>query len=106
MFLAARTDPEAPQHRGISIFCADLKAPGVHMTPLYNLGGGRQNHTFLDDVRVPGDMLIGEEGQGWSYIMNAFYASGGVGAGHSKYQRMLDQVVAYCKTTTRHGDPL
>jgi alkylation response protein AidB-like acyl-CoA dehydrogenase len=106
MYLAARTNPEAPLHHGISIFCLDLKLPGVTLSPLYNLGGGRQNHTYFDDVRIPGDMLIGEEGRGWSYIMNAFYASGGASALHAKMQRMLDQVVEYCKTTSRHGSPL
>jgi alkylation response protein AidB-like acyl-CoA dehydrogenase len=103
LYLAARTDPDAPRHQGISIFCLDLRAPGVSFSPLYNLGGGRQNHTYLEDVRIEGDMLLGEEGHGWSYIMSAFYASGGVGAGHAKYQRLLDQLVAYCEVTKRHG---
>ncbi|HEY6622429.1 MAG TPA: acyl-CoA dehydrogenase family protein [Acidimicrobiales bacterium] len=103
MFLAARTDPNAPPHRGISVFCLDLKAPGVSLTPLYNIGGGRQNHTFFDGVRVPGPMLIGEEGQGWSYIMNAFYAGGGLGARHAEMRLMLNEVVEYCKATTRGG---
>jgi alkylation response protein AidB-like acyl-CoA dehydrogenase len=103
MFLAARTDPDAPAHRGISVFCLDLKAPGVSMSPLYNMAGGRQNHTFFDGVRVPGDMLIGEAGKGWSYIMNAFYAGGGVGARHVEMRVMLDAVVEYCKATTRGG---
>jgi alkylation response protein AidB-like acyl-CoA dehydrogenase len=111
MFLAARTEPDAPRHEGIGIFCVDLKAPGVTLSPLPNLGGGRQNHTFFDDVRVPGDMLIGEPGKGWGYIMNAFYASGGAAAHHAKLQRMLEQTVRYCETTIRHGvalvnDPL
>lgn len=103
MYLAARTDPDVSRHAGISIFCVDLRAPGVTMTPLYNLGGGRQNHTFFDDVRVPGDMLLGEEGKGWSYIMSAFYHSGGASAHHSKLQRMLDEVLEHCRTTMRHG---
>lgn len=106
MFLAARTDPDAPRHRGISIFCLDLKAPGVRLSPLYNIGGGRQNHTYLDDVRVPGDMLIGEEGHGWSYIMNAFYASGGLGARHAEMRKQLERVVEYSKVTTRGGTTL
>lgn len=103
MFLAARTDPEAPPHHGISVFCLDLKAPGVSLSPLYNMAGGRQNHTYLDGVRVPGNMLIGEEGKGWSYIMNAFYAGGGAGARHAEMRLMLDEVIDYCNTTTRGG---
>ena len=111
LYLAARTDPDAPRHKGISIFCLDLSLPGISFSPLHNLGGGRQNHTYLDDVRVPGDMLIGRQGEGWSYIMNAFYAGGGGGGHHAKMQRQLEQVLAYCRTTTRDGvllirDPL
>lgn len=106
LYLAARTDPDAPRHRAISIFCLDLSLPGVSFSRLDNLGGGRQNHTYLDDVRVPGDMLIGQAGEGWSYIMNAFYAAGGISARHCEIQRMLDTVLAYCKTTVRGGRPL
>jgi alkylation response protein AidB-like acyl-CoA dehydrogenase len=103
MFLAARTNPDAPRHQGISVFCLDLKAPGVELSPLYNLGGGRQNHTYIDHVRVPGDQLIGEEGRGWSYIMNAFYAGGGLGSRHTEMQRIFDKVVRYCNETSRGG---
>ncbi|TYC09037.1 hypothetical protein FXF65_36620 [Actinomadura syzygii] len=106
MYLAARTDPDGPRHRGISIFRLDLTLPGVSFSRLDNLGGGRQNHTYLDNVRVPGDMLIGEVGKGWSYIMNAFYAAGGVSARHAELQRMLGAVLDHCKTTVRGGRPL
>lgn len=101
MYLAARTEPDAPKHRGISIFCVDLSAPGISMSPLYNLGGGRQNHTYFDDVRIPGDALIGEPGQGWTYIMSAFYHSAGAGSHHTKMQRMLDKALVHCRTARR-----
>ena len=104
LYLAARTDPDAPKHKGISIFCLDLEQPGVSFSPLYNLGGGRQNHTFLDNVRVPHDMMIGEEGMGWYYIMNSFY--GGGGGGSATQRRVLDDLIAYCRETTRNGKPL
>lgn len=106
LYLAARTDPDAPRHQGISIFCLDLALPGISFSPLHNLGGGRQNHTYLDNVRIPADMLIGEENKGWSYIMNAFYAGGGGGSHHAKMQRMLERVVEHCRTTARDGMPL
>jgi alkylation response protein AidB-like acyl-CoA dehydrogenase len=102
IFLAARTDPGAPRHRGISIFCVGMHLPGVTVSPLHNLGGGRQNHTFFDDVRVSDDMLIGEQGHGWELIMNAFYG-GGANAGHAGYQRRLEKLTEYCKVTRRGG---
>jgi alkylation response protein AidB-like acyl-CoA dehydrogenase len=106
LYLAARTDPYAARHHGISVFCLPLDLPGVTMTPMWNLGGGRQNHTYLDGVRVPAENLIGVEGQGWHYIMNAFYAGGGGGAFHARYQHMFDEVLEYCRTAQRGGRPL
>ncbi len=103
MYLAARSEPGSTRHQGISVFCVDLKAPGVTLSPLYNLGGGRQNHTYFDNVRVPGDRLIGEEGRGWHYIMNAFYGGGSGYAAHMSFQRMLEEVVVHCKTHRRGG---
>jgi alkylation response protein AidB-like acyl-CoA dehydrogenase len=107
LYLAARTDPNSTRHHGLSVFCLPLDAPGVTMTPMWNLGGGRQNHTYLDDVRLPHAAMLGSEGQGWHYIMNAFYAGGfGAGAMHAGYQRMFDEVFEYCRTTRRGGSPL
>jgi alkylation response protein AidB-like acyl-CoA dehydrogenase len=106
LYLAARTDPDAPRHRGISIFCLDVHTPGVTLTPMWNIAGGRQNHTYLDDVRVPADMLIGEEGRGWDFIMRAFYESGPTVATYTVIERQLAHVVEYCRTTTRHGRKL
>ncbi len=102
MYLAARTDPDVPRHRGISIFKFDLKQPGVSFGPLFNLGGGRQNHTYIDNARVPHDNLIGTEGRAWDMIMGSFYG-GNIGAAYMDMQSRLDRVVAYCKTTRRGG---
>lgn len=104
LYCAARTDPNVPKHKGISIFCLDIKSPGVTMRPLPNIAGGRQNHTFLDNVRVPRDMMLGEEDQGWYYIMNSFYGVGGPPG--TKLRRTFAHLVQYCKETTRNGKPL
>jgi alkylation response protein AidB-like acyl-CoA dehydrogenase len=102
MYLAARTDPDVPRHRGISIFKFDLKQPGVSFGPLFNLGGGRQNHTYIDNARVPHDNMIGTEGRAWDMIMGSFYG-GNIGAAYMDMQSRLDRLVAYCKTTKRGG---
>jgi alkylation response protein AidB-like acyl-CoA dehydrogenase len=68
VWLAARTDPDAPKHRGISIIIVPLNAEGVEVRPLHTMGGGRTNITFYGDVRVPRSALVGEENAGWRYI--------------------------------------
>jgi len=66
MFMLARTDPEAPKHKGISYFLVDMKAPGVTVRPLVNMGGNAMfNEVFFDNVRVPASNLVGEENRGW-----------------------------------------
>jgi len=62
----ARTDPEAPKHRGISYFVVDMKSPGITIRPLVNMGGTHEfNQVFFDNVRVPKENLVGEENRGW-----------------------------------------
>ncbi len=64
--LLARTDQEAPKHRGISYFMLDLRTPGVTVRPLVNMMGSHHfTEVFLEDVRIPADCLIGEENRGW-----------------------------------------
>jgi alkylation response protein AidB-like acyl-CoA dehydrogenase len=67
MFLLARTDPEAPKHRGISFFLLDIKnTPGVDVQPLINMADRHHfNQVFFDNVRVPRGNLVGEENRGW-----------------------------------------
>ncbi len=106
LYLAARTDPDAPKHRGISIFCLDLRAPGVTFAPMYNIAGGRQNHTFFDDVIVPAENLIGEVGKGWDYIMGSFYAGGPMGGMECEMDHRVNDLVNWARTATRYGRPV
>ena len=68
VWLAVRTDPEAPKHRGISLLIVPLDSEGVQVTPIYTMGGGRTNITYYDNVRVPVSALVGEENRGWYYM--------------------------------------
>ena len=66
MILLARTDPDAPKHRGISYFVVDMKSPGISIQPLINMLGDHSfNQVFFENVRVPRANLIGEENRGW-----------------------------------------
>ena len=69
VWLAVRTDPDAPKHRGISILIVDTTDPGYSFTPIITADGSHHtNATYYNDVRVPVDMLVGEENQGWKLI--------------------------------------
>nr|WP_246377878.1 acyl-CoA dehydrogenase [Nocardioides ginsengisegetis] len=69
LWLAVRTDPDAPKHRGISILIVDTTDPGYSWTPIITADGSHHvNATYFNDVRVPADMLVGEENQGWKLI--------------------------------------
>ncbi|WP_292672415.1 acyl-CoA dehydrogenase [Nocardioides sp.] len=69
VWLAVRTDPDAPKHKGISILIVDTKDPGYSFTPIITADGSHHvNATYYNDVRVPVDMLVGEENQGWKLI--------------------------------------
>jgi len=66
MYLLARTDTEAPKHRGISYFLLDLKSPGVSFQMLKNMSGRKGfGQFFFENVRMPADALLGEENRGW-----------------------------------------
>ena len=69
VWLAVRTDPDAPKHQGISILIVDTTDPGYSWTPIITADGSHHvNATYYNDVRVPVDMLVGEENQGWKLI--------------------------------------
>ncbi|NUP85101.1 MAG: acyl-CoA dehydrogenase family protein [Burkholderiaceae bacterium] len=68
VWLAARTDPNAPQHKGITIFVMDTRLPGFSVSPIWTVGGIRTNVTFYENVRVPASMIVGEVNGGWRLI--------------------------------------
>ena len=65
--LVARTDPDVPKHRGISYFICPMDARGITIRPIIEMTGVHTfNEVFLDDVRLPAENLVGDEGQGWA----------------------------------------
>ena len=69
IWLACRTDPDAPKHKGISILIVDTRSEGFSWTTIHTLGGGQHtNATYYEGVRVPASMLVGELNGGWRLI--------------------------------------
>jgi len=93
--LLARTDPDAPKHKGISYLLLDMTTPGIEVRPLYDLTNRHTfNELFFENVRIPRDCLVGELNRGW-YIAAAtldFERSGinRVVAGIRIYEELLE----------------
>jgi len=70
VWLAARTDPDAPKHKGLSVFIVPTDTPGFSWTPLRTTAGEFTSATFYENVRVPATNLVGAENEGWALITN------------------------------------
>lgn len=68
VWLAARTDADAPKHKGISILISETSDPGFSRGSIHTMGGVHTNVTYYEDVKVPLDMIIGKENGGWRLI--------------------------------------
>ncbi len=105
MILLARTDVEAPKHKGISYFLVDMKTPGIQVRPLVNLMNSHAfNEVFFDNVRVPRKNLVGEENRGW-YVATTtldFERSGITRVMLSL--RIFEDVVAFVREAAQRGE--
>ena len=94
MVLLARTDPEAPKHKGISYFLLDMKTPGVSVRPLVLLNGHSHfNEVFFEDVRIPKVNLLGPKNEGWKVAITTLMferSAAGGGGGGSQIRRLAE----------------
>ncbi|MGL6072391.1 acyl-CoA dehydrogenase family protein [Craterilacuibacter sp.] len=103
IWLAVRTDPAAPKHRGITILIVDAKAPGVSVAPIYTVGH-RTNATYYDNVRVPASMVVGEVNGGWSLITSQLnHERIGLGAHSMKMVGIYREVYDWAQTPDASG---
>jgi alkylation response protein AidB-like acyl-CoA dehydrogenase len=100
VFLLARTNPDVPKHRGLTMFLVPLDAPGVEIHPVHTMGGERTNATFYTGVRVPDAFRVGEVDGGWDVMTVALTFERG-GFGLSEADRVWQQTVDWASTTRR-----
>ena len=104
MFLLARTDPDAPKHKGITFFLLDMRTPGVRVVPLPGMHGHTMGcREYFEDVRIPQENVVGELNRGW-YIGAAlldFERSGIAGAVESR--KTVDRMIQFCRDNRRAG---
>lgn len=82
-FLLARTHPDRPKHKGLSMFLVPLSGPGITIQAVRTFGGERTNIVYYDDVRVPDRYLLGEAGEGWTVLhgpLDVEHGAGGDGS--------------------------
>jgi alkylation response protein AidB-like acyl-CoA dehydrogenase len=103
IWLACRTDPDAPKHKGISILMVDRRSPGVSITPIHTLGGNRTNVVYLENVRVPATRRVARENEGWRLITNQLNHERVALLVPGPVQRFVDEVTAWARET-RRGD--
>ncbi len=100
IWLAVRTDPDVPKHRGISILLVPTSTAGFSCTPIMTVGGTKTTASYYSDVRVPVANRVGEENAGWRMITTQLnHERVGLAANASLALRLWDDVAKWCATT-------
>ena len=95
-WMAARTDPEAPKHKGLSTFVVPMDAPGITIRPLINMAGQSGfSEVFFDNVRIPKENLVGELNRGWYQVAVALdFERSGIQA-YAGGRRSLERLIEF-----------
>lgn len=104
--LLARSDPNAPKHKGISYLIVDMKSPGITIKPLRQITGESHfNEVFMDDLRVPRENLIGKLNDGWHVANTTLANERGTGALALlvRFGTQLQEVVDVAHSVRRNG---
>ena len=109
IFTLARTDPDAPKHKGISFLLVDMRQPGIEVRPIKMISGESEfNEVFYTDATTPKGEVVGGVNNGWAVAMSLLgYERGAAAAtGYIRFQSELDRLVALAKERGRDQDPL
>ena len=104
MFVLARTDPDAPKHRGITYFLVDMKTPGITVRPIINMVGDHHfNEEYFDNVRVPAENIVGELNRGWYVAMTTLNFERDGTMYTAKAQKPLDMLIELVNDASANG---
>jgi alkylation response protein AidB-like acyl-CoA dehydrogenase len=109
VFLLARTDPDAPRHKGISYLLVPMRQEGIEVRPIAQVDGSAEfNEVFFTNARCPKDNVVGGVNNGWAVAMDTLGFERGTSAttGHRRFQKELDSIIAAAQRNGRSNDPL
>jgi alkylation response protein AidB-like acyl-CoA dehydrogenase len=106
IILLVRTDPTSRKHEGITCLLVEMESPGVTVRPIRNMSGGTMfAEVFFDDVRVPVENRLGDEGQGWQVTVSALAHERSGIAEVEGLRRKLEELEELARETPRNGRP-
>ena len=109
IFVLARTDADAPKHKGISFLLVDMRQPGVEVRPIKMMGGDSEfNEVFFSDARCPRENVLGGPNNGWAVAMTLLGNERGAGAAVNAigFRGELDRLLELARDKGVTGDPL
>ena len=106
MFLLARTEPDAPKHRGISYLLVPMQQPGVEVRPLKQMTGTSEfNEVFFTDARTPASWIVGERGEGWSVSKSLLKHERLMVGNPTRSEALFRSIVKLAKEASLDGRP-
>jgi alkylation response protein AidB-like acyl-CoA dehydrogenase len=107
--MLVRTDPSVKKHKGLSYLLLDMRSPGVEVKPITQITGQEEfNEVFMEDVRVPEEMLVGKEGDGWRIAITTLMFERVVGDAimAAAYERNIQKMIQMARQSKRAGMPV
>jgi alkylation response protein AidB-like acyl-CoA dehydrogenase len=102
VFLLARSNPDVPKHKGLTMFLIPMDTPGIEINAVETMGGERTNITFYSDVRVPDAARVGEVDAGWT-VMHAALVYERVSANWGEPDRLVESAVTWARQADGDG---
>jgi alkylation response protein AidB-like acyl-CoA dehydrogenase len=109
VFLLARSDPDAPKHKGISYLLVPMRQAGIEVRPIAQIDGSAEfNEVFFSNARCPKENVVGAVNNGWAVAMDTLGFERGTSAttGHRRFQKELDAIIEAARRNGKAKDPL